>query len=559
MALKFGEVAGAIFAFIPGVSTITSAVKAWVYYRRTKRDQQEMTRAQEVAEKIGTIAKNVILQRKEDIRAVDDHLWKLSLFEMIPIVQWIPAVLSLFSLSSLSATRKTDEQYLAEKYELSEEEVKNPRVRELLTVFSNEEKMGRSYLLEWHPYGHTPFAKQCINKFISEEKESKKTTYQFLKENILEYADLYERMIEELHLNTTGQKRPQYDFEQGKPKAGQSGNLFAEFLNKLTREDLVSDIASPMKGYALRKLSKMKEELLTSLDKLKAEYKRLLPEVNVDEKLKPIIDEIKNFLPNLEANYKESKEKISGIQADINAKMRWLKRTGGIYSVKWSMETEKTTVRMKYPLKEALGKQLEEAKRQLGIARWQFGILIQNEKFSNLDSDFQRLKKMEDEIYNSLSDLSKTEGGLPSLETLEKLLTTAKAEIEKNKSFLSNEEYQSYLHDACVHKILGLLNFYRSLHHPSKSAFHECILTINKYREAGLVFQQNDIQVFSKAFEEAKSKLKQDLSRELRSQWVRYRQDIEESMWNHLEDSWADLEHALESLQDENKSHQILK
>lgn len=223
------------------------------------------------------------------------------------------------------------------------------------------------------------------------------------------------------------------------------------------------------------------------------------------------------------------------------------------------METEQTTVRMHYPLKEALGKQLEEAKRQLGIARWQFGILIQNENFSNLDSDFQHLKKMEYEIYNNLSDLSKTEGGLPSLETLEKLLITAKSEIEKNNSVLSTEEYQSYLHKACVQKILGLLNYYRSLHHPSKSDFYEATLTINKYREAGLVFQQSDIQDFSKAFEETKNKLKQDLSRELGSQWVRYREDIERSMWDHLEGTWAELEHALASLQEQNKSHQNSK
>jgi hypothetical protein len=133
MGIRIGETIGAVLGFIPGVSTITGAFKAVVYYSRAKKNKDEpkpdKTKIAETATNTDITANETMqamLQRSIDTEADQRKCYKrlgrAALIEMIPGVNIVAAIYSAVMLSKLSKARNanhndtTKQKYLFDKY-----------------------------------------------------------------------------------------------------------------------------------------------------------------------------------------------------------------------------------------------------------------------------------------------------------------------------------------------------------------------------------------------------------------------------------------------------------
>lgn len=117
MALKKLELIGACAAFVPGVSSVSSFVKAFYYVYKVVNKEHQL----KINQKVYDVAKNKLDLRAEK-KECYDTLMNTSFFEVIPFVNVIAAIYSLVVLSKLSNLRevnKTDQSkqdYLCSKY-----------------------------------------------------------------------------------------------------------------------------------------------------------------------------------------------------------------------------------------------------------------------------------------------------------------------------------------------------------------------------------------------------------------------------------------------------------
>ena len=124
MELKPGEIIGAILAFIPGVSTISGAIQAFIYYHRTEQGSAKQKQMEDTANKIQTTIDDKIKSHaREKIHKSNNELWKASILEMIPGVNIIAAIYSVIILNKISQARESEkdpDSYIIRKYDLNE-------------------------------------------------------------------------------------------------------------------------------------------------------------------------------------------------------------------------------------------------------------------------------------------------------------------------------------------------------------------------------------------------------------------------------------------------------
>jgi hypothetical protein len=103
MGLTIGEKIGAIIAFIPIASTFSGLIKAIVYYKRTKNENN--CNSEQMALTAGKTNKRgfSILSKLE--RGFNKKLWKASLIEILPLFNVIAAIYAVFVLQKLSTAR----------------------------------------------------------------------------------------------------------------------------------------------------------------------------------------------------------------------------------------------------------------------------------------------------------------------------------------------------------------------------------------------------------------------------------------------------------------------
>jgi hypothetical protein len=120
---KILEICGAITGFIPGVSSITAGIKAFIYYRRTKGNETDKALVEGTAAKVVPIA-NKKLNVDSEERECNESLWKASLVEAFPGINVIAAIYSSVILSRLFNVREVNnspdnqKKYLFERYNI---------------------------------------------------------------------------------------------------------------------------------------------------------------------------------------------------------------------------------------------------------------------------------------------------------------------------------------------------------------------------------------------------------------------------------------------------------
>jgi len=107
MQLKALEILGCVAGFIPGVSTVTGVIKAYVYYKRSKskkadKEKVEVT-AQKVAGKPISDSRIQHLSRRE--KAISGRLMTISLLEMLPFANIVAALSEVTLLDELNDAR----------------------------------------------------------------------------------------------------------------------------------------------------------------------------------------------------------------------------------------------------------------------------------------------------------------------------------------------------------------------------------------------------------------------------------------------------------------------
>lgn len=96
MSLTFGERVGAALGFIPVVSTVVGGIEAYNYY---KREKAHLSCQNALAQKVRDAGLQNIYQNQA---RCEDKLFKISLVEMIPIVNIIAAFFKVRELAKLS-------------------------------------------------------------------------------------------------------------------------------------------------------------------------------------------------------------------------------------------------------------------------------------------------------------------------------------------------------------------------------------------------------------------------------------------------------------------------
>lgn len=122
MALTIGEKIGAFLGFIPGVSTFTGLIKAFIYFKKSRQEKVDSAQMEQTAQKTAEQAKKKLIDIKPGCKACYQKLWKASLIEMIPGINIISAAYSSTILHRLSQLREVNtdlnqrQQYIFEKF-----------------------------------------------------------------------------------------------------------------------------------------------------------------------------------------------------------------------------------------------------------------------------------------------------------------------------------------------------------------------------------------------------------------------------------------------------------
>jgi len=109
MQLKKMEILGCVAGFIPGLSTITGVIKAYIYYKRVKPAQPKRAEVDATANKVSAakaVSDSKIQRLKEEERDNNAMLWLASVFEIIPVVNMFAAIFETELLSDLKKTRE---------------------------------------------------------------------------------------------------------------------------------------------------------------------------------------------------------------------------------------------------------------------------------------------------------------------------------------------------------------------------------------------------------------------------------------------------------------------
>lgn len=114
MALKALEKLGAVAAFIPGVSTISGIIKAFVYYNKAQKKELNLGKegkneTEETAQKTNSLGVSKLLNVNQEKKECYESLWKASIAEAIPGVNFIAAVYSATVLKKLSELREVNQ------------------------------------------------------------------------------------------------------------------------------------------------------------------------------------------------------------------------------------------------------------------------------------------------------------------------------------------------------------------------------------------------------------------------------------------------------------------
>lgn len=124
MKLTAGEITGAVLAFIPGVSTISGLIKAFVYYNRAKKSGGNNEQMQATAQKTANESAKHFINVQPVCHKCEEKLWKASIVEMIPGVNILAAIYSATVLGDLSKARgvndneKSQREFLFKKYNI---------------------------------------------------------------------------------------------------------------------------------------------------------------------------------------------------------------------------------------------------------------------------------------------------------------------------------------------------------------------------------------------------------------------------------------------------------
>lgn len=139
MSLTINEKISAALAFIPVISTVSSAIK--IFYRRGMKG--DITQVESTAAKVSQASKTS-LNTSPLIQEYNKKLLRASIWEMIPLVNIFAAIYSTINLRKLSQLREVNtnpqakEDYLAEKYGINFNDSKNKeKLLEALVLIDN--------------------------------------------------------------------------------------------------------------------------------------------------------------------------------------------------------------------------------------------------------------------------------------------------------------------------------------------------------------------------------------------------------------------------------------
>lgn len=200
MALKALEKLGAVAAFIPGVSTISGIIKAFVYYNKAQKKDlkignEEKNEAEGTAKKAHSFGVSNLLNVNQEKKECYESLWKASIAEAIPGVNFIAAVYSATVLNKLSELREVNqseakkEDFLFKKFGLKKTESpdRNKFIFESLTLLEGL-KAKNSHV----PQSRQNEIKQVLANYIFGESFnafSEKNAPLALKKQIIDYED----------------------------------------------------------------------------------------------------------------------------------------------------------------------------------------------------------------------------------------------------------------------------------------------------------------------------------------------------------------------------------
>jgi len=208
MALSAVQKWGIALGFIPGVSTVVGAIKAFVYYRRASKHEKDGKLVHEMASKAKNIHEKALNVFKEQelrqIGRLEKNIGEFSLTEMIPVINIVAAILGVTDTDAYPALSEAQQNiqdlkdplhseerlknYLIQRYDVKDNP--NPALMEAMEwIFANVDDPSKKIYSGWHKFNILDEIPELVNKCREKIKDGETDTKKILASALTEIID----------------------------------------------------------------------------------------------------------------------------------------------------------------------------------------------------------------------------------------------------------------------------------------------------------------------------------------------------------------------------------